>query len=426
VRRAAVCWATFGVALGVTPPVTHAASTPAWRFVAASHAVTDALGHRWAPDRRVASGGVLHPRVGSLQGTASPQLYGSRRMGVRSLSLPVGRGTYAVTIYLADDQGASAGSRVFDILSEGSTVARGVDTAALSGGRRADHLVFTTQVRDGRLTVRFVAHAGLPQFSAIKVTRMRRSTAPPRLRWHDEFNGPAGARPSSTRWTYDVGVGATPGWGNRELESYTDRPANVALDGAGSLAITARRETYTGADGATRDYTSARLKTQKRYWFTYGEMAARIKSTTGLGLWPGFWAMGERVWTVGWPESGEIDVFEILGSDPSRNAGSLHGPKASGAPYAATTKVALGQSSATGFHTYSALWVPGAVQMRVDGRRFVTYTPEDLGPNRRWVFDQPFHLLLDVAVGGTGAGSPPDATTVFPQTMLVDWVRVTR
>jgi beta-glucanase (GH16 family) len=395
------------------------------RLSTAQHTVRDALGKPWQPDR-YAFGGRLERRPQDVGSTTSPQLYRTRRVGVRSYSVPVNRpATYAVTLYLAEDRGALAGTRVFDVLAEGVAVATNVDTAATSAVGAPDHVVFTIPVTDGRLTLRFVAHRGEPQVSAIKITVMRRSTAPAAVRWHDEFDGPAGHSPNPARWAFDRGIGSSPGWGNDELETYTDRPENAALDGTGSLAITARREGFRDRDGAIRSYTSARIKTQKRYWFTYGEAAARIRVPAGTGIWPAFWAVGENVYHVGWPASGELDVFEVLSSDPMSIWGSIHGPARKGGAYGRGRRMQLAQSAALDFHVYSVLWVPGAIQMRFDGRRYATYTPEDLGPRRRWVYDHPFHLLLNVAVGGKGS-NPPQASTPFPATMLVDWVRVSK
>lgn len=426
IRRALIATAAAGALLALAPATGVAASkTKVWRLSTATHPIRDALDHLWQADR-YAFGGKIERGHETVENTASPQLYRTRREGVKSYSIPVGRrGTYAVTLYLSEHRGVAAGARVFDVLAEGVIAARRVDTAARTANGQPDHLVFTTPVRDGRLTLRFVAHVGQPQVSAMKVMWMRRSTARPGVRWRDEFTGPAGTRPASSRWVFDRGAGIS-GWGNQELQTYTDRAENVALDGAGSLAITARHETFMANDGQTRDYTSARVKTYKKYAFTYGKLEARIRVPAGHGIWPAFWAVGEAVQSIGWPESGEIDVFEVLGSDPTKVAGSVHGPSTTGRPYAATRKVKLLVSAAEDFHVYSALWVPETIQMRLDGQRYATYTPEDLGPHDEWVFDQPFHLLLNVAVGGTGAGPLPDATTPFPQTMLIDWVRVTR
>jgi beta-glucanase (GH16 family) len=415
--------ACASAALAGLVPAGACAST--LRLSTAQHTLRDALGKPWSSDR-YAFGGRLEDRAEDVQSTASPQLYRTRRVGVRSYSVPVGRpATYAVTLYLAEDRGVLAGTRVFDVLAEGTPVATNVDSAGATTDGKPDHIVFTTPVTDGRLTLRFVARRGEPQVSAIKITTMRRSTAPAGIRWHDEFDGPAGSGPSAAHWAFDRGVGGSPGWGNDELETYTDRPENVALDGNGSLAITARRERFAGRGGVVRDYTSARIKTQKRYWFTYGEAAARIRVPEGQGIWPAFWAVGENVYHVGWPRSGEFDIFEILESDPLSVWGSVHGPGRKDRPYAASRRIRLGQSAASDFHVYSALWVPGALQMRLDGVRYATYTPEDLGPRRRWVYDHPFHLILNVAVGGEGS-TPPTAATPFPATMLVDWVRVSK
>jgi beta-glucanase (GH16 family) len=132
------------------------------------------------------------------------------------------------------------------------------------------------------------------------------------------------------------------------------------------------------------------------------------------------------VYDVDWPASGEFDIFEVLDSDPMSIWGSIHGPARKGGAYGRSRRIRLVQPAALDFHVYSVLWVPGAIQMRFDGRRYATYTPEDLGPRRRWAFDHPFHLLLNVAVGGKGAGPSPTASTPFPATMLVDWVRVSK
>jgi beta-glucanase (GH16 family) len=421
--RVLVSTACASAALAGLVPAGASAGT--LRLSTARHALRDAVGKTWKPDR-YAFGGRLEQRRDDLKSTASPQLYRTRRIGVRSYSIPVGRpATYAVTLYLAEDRGALPGTRVFDVLAEGVAVAANVDSAAAVASGKPDHIVFTTPVTDGRLTLRFVARVGEPQVSAVKIAAMRRSTAPAGVRWHDEFDGPAGQRPNPARWAFDRGVGASPGWGNDELETYTARPENAALDGQGALAITARRERFRGHDGEVRSYTSARIKTQKRYWFTYGEAAARIRVPAGRGIWPAFWAVGENVYHVGWPASGEIDVFEILASDPLSIWGSVHGPRRQGRPYGASERIRLAQSAAADFHVYSVLWVPGAIQMRLDGVRYATYTPEDLGPHRHWVYDHPFHLLLNVAVGGKGS-NPPQASTPFPATMLVDWVRVSK
>jgi len=243
------------------------------------------------------------------------------------------------------------------------------------------------------------------------------------LVWSDEFEGPSGALLDATKWTFETGGG---GWGNQELETYTDRARNASLDGDGALAIQAFRETFTGGDGITREYTSARLKTQAKFEQAYGRFEARLKIPRGQGLWPAFWMLGADIPTVGWPRCGEIDIMENIGREPSTVHGTVHGPGYSGANgIGASFTLPGGARFADDFHVFAVEWEPAAIRWYVDGALYQTRTPADLPAGQRWAFDHPFFLLLNVAVGGGWPGSP-DATTVFPQTMLVDYVRVYR
>jgi len=239
--------------------------------------------------------------------------------------------------------------------------------------------------------------------------------------WSDEFNGPAGASPDPTKWSIEVGGS---GWGNEELEYYTPRAANVALDGRGHLAITARHEIYTGTNGITREYTSARLQTKGLFTTTYGRIEARIKLPAGDGLWPAFWALGSDIESAGWPNCGEIDVMESLGSDPFTLFGSIHGPQeGTSRDYTLSASEHSASSLASAFHVYGVQWSPSAITFTFDGSAYSVRTPASLSPGQQWVFDKPFFLLLNLAVGGSLPGAPNDSTP-FPATMLVDWVRV--
>jgi beta-glucanase (GH16 family) len=241
------------------------------------------------------------------------------------------------------------------------------------------------------------------------------------LIWSDEFSGPAGSAPDPSKWSIQTGGG---GWGNEELEYYTARAANVSLDGHGHLMITARRESYTGGDGVTREFTSARLQTKGLFATTYGRIEARMRLPAGAGLWPAFWALGSDIEDVGWPACGEIDVMESLGSDPFTLHGSLHGPE-EGAPrgYTLTASAHSPSSLASGFHDYGVLWTPSAITFTFDGRPYSVRTRASLSPEQEWVFNEPFFLLLNLAVGGNWPGAPAPSTR-FPATMLIDWVRV--
>jgi beta-glucanase (GH16 family) len=232
------------------------------------------------------------------------------------------------------------------------------------------------------------------------------------LSWSDEFEGAAGARPDPARWSYDLGAS---GWGNAELQEYTDAPSNAALDGGGNLAIVARNE------GGR--YTSARLKTQDRYTQRYGRIEARIRIPEGRGIWSAFWMLGGNIGDVGWPTSGEIDIMENVGHEPSAVHGSLHGPGFSASNSLTATRTVKGDDWHERFHVFAAEWSPRSIAFFVDGAEYARFRPENVPAGGQWVFDHPFFVLLNVAVGGHWPGSP-DGSTRFPQTMLVDYVRL--
>jgi beta-glucanase (GH16 family) len=240
------------------------------------------------------------------------------------------------------------------------------------------------------------------------------------LVWSDEFNGPDGSRPDPAKWKFDVGGN---GWGNEELEYYTGRPENSFVRG-GYLVIQAQKETFTGSDHVTRDYTSARMTTQGLFAQTYGRFEARIKIPRGQGLWPAFWLLGSSFRQTGWPDCGEIDIMENIGREPFSIHGSMHGPGYSG-DLGLTSEYELpgGEQFFDDFHVFAIEWEPKVVHFFVDQELYATFTPSRLPARMHWVFDHPFFIILNVAVGGDWPG-PPDSTTVFPQVMLVDYVRV--
>lgn len=239
--------------------------------------------------------------------------------------------------------------------------------------------------------------------------------SPWRLVWQDEFDGPAGKSPDPNKWTAEIGGH---GWGNGELQYYTDRPDNVALDGAGNLAIIARREAFGG-----KDYTSARIITRDHYQRAYGRFEARMKLPTGQGIWPAFWLLGGDYETAIWPECGEIDVMEQRGQAPEVVYGSLHGPGYSGGDSLTGAHVVTGGHPVSEYHVYAIEWRPGRVDWFVDGVHYYSRTTSDIPEWGRWVYDHPFFMILNVAVGGHFVG-PPSGGTPFPQTLLVDYVRV--
>jgi len=242
------------------------------------------------------------------------------------------------------------------------------------------------------------------------------------LAWSDEFDGPTGSRVDPSKWSFDIGGG---GWGNNELQTYTNRAANAELQG-GALAIRAIKEVYTGPDNITRNYTSARLLTRNKFTQTYGRFEARIKIPSGQGIWPAFWMLGNDIKTAGWPKCGEIDIMESIGREPSMVYGTIHGPGYSGANgVTASYALPASQKFSDDYHTFAVEWEPNVIRFYVDGQLYKTRTPADLPAGKAWVFNHPFFLILNVAVGGNFPGSP-DATTSFPQLMKVDYVRVYR
>ncbi len=238
------------------------------------------------------------------------------------------------------------------------------------------------------------------------------------LVWSEEFDGPEGSLPDPAKWTMETGGG----WGNVELETYTNRPQNAHLEN-GNLVITARKEIYTGTDGITRPYTSVRLKTAGLFEQRYGRFEARIRIPQGQGLWPAFWMLGKDCDHVGWPACGEIDIMENIGKEPAVVHGTMHGPGYSKDKGPTAAYILPAGKFADDFHIFAVEREPSAVRFYVDGNPYETCTQRDLPAGAAWVFDHPFFILLNVAVGGDWPGNP-DATTVFPQTMLVDYVRV--
>jgi beta-glucanase (GH16 family) len=231
------------------------------------------------------------------------------------------------------------------------------------------------------------------------------------LDWSDEFNGLALDR---KKWAVETGGN---GWGNGELEFYTDRPGNLRM-ASGNLVIEARREDYNG-----RRYTSARIKTAGLVERTYGRFEARIKIPRGQGVWPAFWLLGANEKKVGWPRCGEIDIMENIGREPNVIHGTLHGQGYSGAGGISQWQKLDAGAYADDFHIYAVEWEPRVVRWYRDGILYQTVRQEDV--KGTWAFDHPFYVILNLAVGGTWPGAP-DATTVLPQQMLVDYVRIYR
>lgn len=228
----------------------------------------------------------------------------------------------------------------------------------------------------------------------------------------EEFNN--NGAPDSNLWSYDIGTGNN-GWGNNELQYYTDRPENIVVED-GMLKITAISEVFSGAS-----YTSARILTKGKFEQKHGRIEARIKLPLGKGLWPAFWMLGTNIDEVSWPQCGEIDIMEYLGNQPTKVFGTVHGPGYSGGESIGKTYTLPNDRFDNDFHVFGIEWGENYINYYVDDVLYNQITPADV-PGE-WVFNQPFYIILNVAVGGNLPGSP-NSETFFPQTMLVDYVRV--
>ncbi|MFT6868061.1 MAG: beta-glucanase (GH16 family) [Cyclobacteriaceae bacterium] len=232
------------------------------------------------------------------------------------------------------------------------------------------------------------------------------------LVWADEFDG--SGSPDPTYWSLETGTGQN-GWGNFELQNYTDRTQNVQTQN-GNLIITARKESFEGSN-----YTSGRIITKDKIDWTYGRFEARMRLPYGQGMWPAFWMLGADIDGNEWPGAGEIDIMEYRGQEPTVIHGSVHGPGYSAGQAETKSYELANDRFDTRFHVFGIEWGPQYINYYVDDVLYNQITPADV--DGEWVFNKPFFILINLAVGGTFVGSPNNET-VFPQLMLVDYVRV--
>jgi beta-glucanase (GH16 family) len=233
-----------------------------------------------------------------------------------------------------------------------------------------------------------------------------------RLVWEDRFAGPAGAFPDRASWTAELGAG---GWGNGELQTYTDAPENVALDGEGHLVLSAR----IGDDGG---WTSARVITAGKRTATHALVEVRAKLPSGTGIWPAAWTLGQDIADVGWPRCGEIDLIETVG-DARLALQTAHGPRGESGHWQSGPVVPVPAALSADFHTYSAECAEDRITFALDGVVTGVVHRDDVPADGRWPFAGPQYVLLNVAVGGSLPG-PPDATTPAVASLVVDRVRL--
>lgn len=242
--------------------------------------------------------------------------------------------------------------------------------------------------------------------------------AKPRLVWSEEFNYTG--LPDSSKWGYDLGDGCPNicGWGNNELQYYQANRLNNARVENGHLVIEAHRE-----KAGAREYSSARLVTKHKGDWTYGRIVVRAKLPSGLGVWPAIWMLPTDWAYGGWPKSGEIDIMENVGYMPDSTFGSVHTGRFNHILGTQTTKGVASTTLSREFHEYSIEWSAEKIDFFFDGQQFLTFHNRHEG-SEAWPFDRNFHLILNVAVGGNWGGKMGVDTAIWPQKMLIDYVRV--
>lgn len=419
-RRCHAAVAVAAVLAGLAPAAVAQAGSV--RLTAGARALTDSQGQRWSPAGSRLDGTRTTRARGLPNVYFTPDLYGTAAVGAKRARVRVASpGRYAVTLYLVD-AGARPRTSVFDVLrADGARLRR----VTVPGGSAKEALPFhaavEVPVRGRTLTLRFRAVRGRPAVTAVEVQRLGPVTMPARrLRWQDSFAGAAGSPPDPSKWAIQTGSG----WGGAgfpELQEYTDQPANVALDGAGGLNITARRD-GTLPDGSPR-YTSGRIDTRESFDLTRARVTARMKVPPGKGFWSIFWAWFSR---APQPTYGEVDIAELVGREPGVLRGFVHGPVGTTNPWTyqnyARRETRRPVSAAT--HTFEIQSEPGVVEFLVDGRQYGSVARADIPPTGQWVVRPGlrFNLILSLSIGGW-AGNP-DATTPFPAQMSVQQVSV--
>lgn len=372
-------------------------------------------------------------RMENVKGSQDAFLYKSYREGNVEIARPIANGSYDITFHFAEPEDIEGGDRVFDAFAEGKRVADDVDVMRFRDGKVISALTVTTPnvvVTDGELNISFDASAGKPVLSALVVRDKHVADEIWELIWSDEFDNDGA--PDPTKWNIEEWQH---GYVNSEDQAYTARDKNLRIED-GNLIIEAHKEDYQDAR-----YTSGRIQSSGNADFLYGRFEVRAKLPRGQGTWPAIWMLPSNPFTYAstctndndwqssddcdaWPNSGEIDIMEHVGYQMNHIHGTVH----TKAHYWKTWEQRKGRilinDAADAYHVYALVWSPERIDAFVDDSLYFTYINENKGW-QEWPFDQPFHLILNVAVGGAWgrAGGPID-DSIFPQRMLVDYARV--
>jgi len=389
---------------------------------------------RYAADRIVGGGGEIGV-LEAVEGTQDSEIYKSYRRGELHIRRPLANGSYDISFHFVEPDDIGAGERVFDVLAQGRKVITALDVYAVRGNQRRSALRYTVTevvVTDGQLDIRLKGLEGEPVLSAFVVRDRTVSARNWELSWSDEFQY-TGA-PDPEKWQIEL-------WDanqvNNEDQAYTDREKNVRVDGS-KLILEAHRESY-----GTASYTSARLHSLGKGDFLYGRADFRARLPAGQGTWAALWMLpsdpyrhatncGTGVEWNGnplcdaWPNSGEIDIMEHVGYDMNRVHATVHNQSFYGGGREQRTGTVEVSHPDSEFHVYSMVWTPEHITVYVDGSPYYTYFNDGTGW-RSWPYDQPFHIIMNLAIGGWWgrAGGPVD-NDIFPTRMEVDYVRVFR
>jgi len=401
-----------------------------WAINVGGTGFTGIDGTEYAAEESVSGGEI--GAMETVKGSQDAFLYKSYREGDIRIAHPLDDGTYDLTFHFAEHRGYGSGERVFDAVAEGRRVIENLDVMLFRDGKIESALTVTTPnvvVSDGELTIEFEASSGQPTLSALVVRNKLRPDPGWELVWSDEFDG----------GTLDVEKWSPNIWPARKVndedQAYTGREKNLRIED-GNLVIEAHKEGYEGAK-----YTSGRVHSDGKGDFLYGRFEVRAQLPAGIGSWPAIWMLPSDPFRYAttcedgedwqgsstcdaWPNSGEIDIMEHVGYQMGHVHGTVHNEAYYWLKWEQRKGRILLDDVDQAFHVYALEWTPGRIDAFVDDVHYFTYVNENSGW-QSWPYDQPFHLILNIAVGGvwgrSGGGIDDDA---FPLRMLVDYVRV--
>ncbi len=435
-RRIVVVRSVIAIAVSLLLVTSGSGAEPGdlvWAVNVGGPAYTGIDGTHYEAEASV-SGGIVG-QLDKVKGSQDEFLYFSYREGEIEIERPIANGTYDITFHFAEPQDFESGERLFDVFAEGRRVIDDLDVMLFRDGKVRSALTVTAPdvvVADNELDIHFEAAKGLPILSALLVRSKNRPDKVWNLVWSDEFE--RNGFPDAERWNIEEWA---PRKVNDEDQAYTARAKNVRVED-GNLVIEAHKEDYESAR-----YTSGRIHSSGKGDFLYGRFEVRAKLPSGRGTWPAIWMLSSNPFTYAtscsedeawqgndgcdaWPNSGEIDIVEHVGYQMNHVHGTVHAEAYYWVKWEQRKGRILVDDATEAFHVYALEWSPERIDIFVDDSLYFTYMNENKGW-REWPFDQPFHLILNVAVGGAWgrAGGPID-DAIFPQRMLIDYARVYR